>query len=122
MDGWRCSDERISVIKGKVAKVIEDRSNEALVVEAEDILSGQKIRVNADLVVLATGMVASADGDNRLPNIGYDADHFVEPDSTAPGIFAAGCARGPVDVATAAQDATAAAMKCIEAIHGAAVR
>jgi quinone-modifying oxidoreductase subunit QmoA len=116
------SDEKVSVIKGKVAKIIEDPSGRELVVEAEDILSGQKMRVNVDLVVLATGMVASADGDKHMPDIGYDADQFVEPHSTAPGIFAAGCARGPVDVATAAQDATAAAMKGIQAIHGAAVR
>ena len=68
------SDEKTSVIKGKVAKVIEDHISEALVVEAEDILSGQKMRVTADLVVLATGMVASTDGENRMPNIGYDAE------------------------------------------------
>ena len=116
------SDANVSVVKGKVAKIVADPSGKALVVEAEDILSGQKMRVNVDLVVLATGMVASTNGDRPASEIDYDADHFIDPNSTAAGIFAAGCARGPVDVATAAQDATAAAMKSIQAIHGAAAR
>jgi quinone-modifying oxidoreductase subunit QmoA len=112
----------ISVIKGKVAKIVEDPKEHTLIVEAEDTVSAKKIRVNVDLVVLATGMVANLEGEKPAAEIVYDEDHFVSPDSTAPGIFVAGCARGPVDVATAAQDATAAALKAINGIRAAAER
>lgn len=116
------SDPNISTMKGKVAKIIEDSTTRELVVEAEDILSAQKFRVKVDLVVLATGMVPSVEEKKPAAPVGYDGDHFILPDQAAPGIYAAGCARGPADVATSVQDATAAALKAIQAIHGAAAR
>jgi len=116
------SDKNVSVMKGKVAKVIEDPTDKELIVEAEDILSAQKFRVKVDLVVLATGMVASLEESKPEGQVAIDKDHFVLHDESAPGIYVAGCARGPVDVATAVQDATAAALKAIQAIHGAAAR
>ncbi len=116
------SDKNVSVMKGKVAKIIEDPASKELIVEAEDILSARKFRVNVDLVVLATGMVANMEEKKPAAEAGYDKDHFVIADKSAPGVYVAGCARGPVDVATAAQDATAAALKAIQAIHGAGER
>ncbi|MFB3122966.1 MAG: heterodisulfide reductase subunit A, partial [Candidatus Binatia bacterium] len=116
------TDENVSVMKGKVAKIIEDPTSKQLIVEAEDILSAQIFRVKVDLVVLATGMVPSMEEKKPAAEVGYDKDHFVLPDESAPGIYAAGCARGPVDVATSAQDATAAALKAIQAIHSAVQR
>ena len=99
-----------------------DRKRRELIVEAEHILSAEKIRVTVDLVVLATGMLASLEANKPAAQMGYDRDHFILPDQAAPGIFAAGCARGPVEVATAVQDATAAALKAMRAIHTAARR
>lgn len=116
------SDPNISTIKGKVARIIEDPAAKELIVEAEDILSAEKLRVKVDLVVLATGMVSSVEEKKPAADIRYDKDHFVLSEDTAPGIFAAGCARGPVDVATSVQDATAAALKAIGTIQTAARR
>jgi quinone-modifying oxidoreductase subunit QmoA len=116
------SDKNVSVMKGKVAKIIEDPTSGELTVEVEDILSAQKFRLKVDLVVLATGMVANMEESKPEAPLGYDKDHFILPDESAPGIYVAGCARGPVDVASAVQDATAAALKAIQAIHGAAER
>jgi quinone-modifying oxidoreductase subunit QmoA len=113
------TDENVSVMKGKVAKIIEDPASKQLIVEAEDVLSEKIFKVTVDLVVLATGMVASSEERKPLAEVDYDKDHFVLPDSSAPGIYAAGCARGPVDVATSAQDATAAALKAIQTIQSA---
>ncbi|HEV2387865.1 MAG TPA: CoB--CoM heterodisulfide reductase iron-sulfur subunit A family protein [Candidatus Acidoferrales bacterium] len=110
------ADPGVSVMKGKVAAIVEDRSTGELIVQAEDILSSRKISLRVDLVVLATGMASSVDQPPEGP-LAYDNDGFLLPDETAPGIFAAGCARGPVDVATAVQDATAAALKAMRAIH-----
>ncbi|MFQ5851168.1 MAG: FAD-dependent oxidoreductase [Candidatus Binatia bacterium] len=114
------SDVNVSVMKGKGAKIIEDSATKELMVEAEDILSVRKFRVKVDMVVLATGMVSSLAEGRPTAQVVCDQDHFVLPDESAPGIYAAGCARGPVDVATSVQDATAAALKAIQAIHTAA--
>ncbi|MEK7879271.1 MAG: CoB--CoM heterodisulfide reductase iron-sulfur subunit A family protein [candidate division NC10 bacterium] len=116
------SDRHVSVIKGKVARVAEDPATRQLIVEAEHILSGEKIQLSVDLVVLATGMVPSLEGGDLAGAIALDRDHFVEPDRTAEGIFVAGCARAPVDVAASVQDATAAAIKAIGTIQSAARR
>ena len=116
------SDPNVSVVKGKVARIAEDSTTGTLVVEAEDILSARKTTINVDLVVLATGMASGVDPTESGLPVGYDSDAFVLPDETAPGIFAAGCARGPVDVATSVQDATAATLKAIQAIHRAGER
>lgn len=108
----------VNLIKGKVAKIVDDGGD--LVVEAEDTLAMAKRRVAVDMVVLATGMAAALDNGKPKGDIAFDDDHFVVAGETAPGIFAAGCARGPVDVATAVQDATAVTMKAIGAIQNAA--
>jgi quinone-modifying oxidoreductase subunit QmoA len=116
------SDPGIAIVKGKVARIDEDPATRNLVVEAEDILSARKTRLTADLVVLATGMASSLrDGPPPAP-IALDADAFVLPEVAGAGIFAAGCARGPADVATATQEGTAAALRAIQTIQLAARR
>lgn len=114
------ADPNVRAVKGKVAKIAAGPHG-TLTIEAEDILSAEKLRVDADLVVLATGMEASLT-ENGGDAVAMDKDRFVIADETAPGIFAAGCARGPVDVATATADATAAALKAIQTIHQSAAR
>ena len=81
------SDPNVAVIKGKVAKIVEDPATRMLIVEAEDILSAEKISVEADLVVLATGMVANMADGRPGSDLGYDKDHFLLPGESAPGIF-----------------------------------
>jgi len=116
------ADDGVEVIKGKVGRIVDDPVTGELLVEAEEIMSPKKRQVAVDMVVLATGMVASVE--SGLPTAGLvcDKDHFLLPDQPSPGLFAAGCARGPVDVATAVKDATAAAMKAIGAINSATQR
>lgn len=112
------SDEHITVTKGKVARITADALLRQLVVEAEDILSAEKMRLAVDLVVLASGMVPSLAASTISGPIALDGDHFVTA-GTGEGIFAAGCAKGPFDVATSVQDATAAAALAIETIQSA---
>ena len=111
------SDPNISAIKGKVAKLAEDPATGGMVVEAEDILSAQKMKINADLVVLASGMEASLADGMLAGAVATDTDRFVLEAESTPGIFAAGCARGPVDVATATSDATAAALMAMRTLQ-----
>lgn len=109
-------EENVTLIKGKVAKITEDPEKKDLVVEAEDILSGRKIRVKTALVVLATGIVPTT-GEWKIPtDIPCDEYGFIASDSKDRGIIAAGCAKSPADVATSVQDATAAALKAIQCV------
>ena len=105
-------DEKVSFIKGKVAEIIEDQG--ALKVTAEDQLSGKLFSEKVDLVVLATGMVPST-ADAKVPaNILYDENGFIFSNGKNLGIYGAGCVKKPMDVASAVQDATAAALKAIQ--------
>ena len=114
------ADHAIEIVKGKIARIVDDPATGKLVVEAEDILSFEKRRLPVDLVVLASGMVSSLAAGRPAGPLALDRDSFVMPAGTGDGIFAAGCAKAPVDVATSVQDATAAAAMAIETIQTAA--
>jgi len=108
---WSVRDNaNVTLIKGKVARITEDPSGDA-VVEAEDIFSGKKIKESFDMVVLATGMEASLKG-AKIPALQYNGDGFVL--NTKAGISAVGVAKAPLDVQRSVQDATGAAVKCIQ--------
>ncbi len=108
------ADNKISFIKGKVAKITEDAATKSLTVVAEDILSGQKIYKTVDMVVLATGMVPNGMKSPMPADIVYDEFGFIVADLQSPGIYTAGCAKKPADVASCIQDATGAALKAIQ--------
>ncbi|MEF9426047.1 MAG: CoB--CoM heterodisulfide reductase iron-sulfur subunit A family protein [Candidatus Mariimomonas ferrooxydans] len=111
-------DENVSLIKGKVAKVSEDPATKDIIVEAEDILAGGKIKVNVDLCVLATGMVP-ATAELKLPSeIKINENGFMVPGKDQKGIYAVGCIKDPMDVAKSVQGATGAALKAIQTVGG----
>lgn len=115
-------DEGIVFVKGKVASVepVGDSENGGQMrVEAEDILHGGKIRVDVDLVVLATGMepTVKTEGLPGLP-VPLDEDGFIGEQLQQPGIYAAGVAKAPVDVNSSIQDATGAALQAIQTLVG----
>ena len=89
------AEDNVTLIKGKVAKVEADPASDKV-----------------DLVVLATRMEPSTATDKVPTDVAYDESGFVI--SGKPGIYAAGCTRKPLDVATANRDATAAALKAIQ--------
>jgi heterodisulfide reductase subunit A-like polyferredoxin len=101
-------EKGIELIKGKVAKVEEKDGK--VVVTAEDTATGQKIRKEVDMLVLATGMQPSL-AENPIPGIELDEYGFVKE---KPGIFAAGVAMKPLDVMFSNETATAAALKAIQ--------
>jgi len=110
----RQEDEKISLIKGKVAKIEEDPSSKDLVVEAEDILSGRRVRQKVNLVVLAGGMVPAEIGAGVAGGLKRDDYGFLLPEQDQSGILTAGCAKRPVDVASSVRDATGAALKALQ--------
>jgi quinone-modifying oxidoreductase subunit QmoA len=109
-------DEKLSLIKGKVAKITEG-SDGSLEVEAEDTLTTEKVRQNVDLVVLATGLVPTGTGDTQVDGgLKTDEFGFLTTEQDHPGLLAAGCAKRPTDVATCVRDATGVAMKALKSV------
>ena len=100
----------VKFVKGKVGKVRQGQGG-ALILRVEDIEAGRLLEVEADLVVLATGMVSRRPEDATLPIL-RDTDGFALDDRAA-GVFAAGVARRPEDVAATVRDATGAAAKAL---------
>ncbi|MDL2316507.1 FAD-dependent oxidoreductase [Desulfovibrio sp. OttesenSCG-928-A18] len=111
------ADERISLVKGKVAGLEADEASGDVILEVEDAVRGHKSKVRHDLVVLATGMQPSLAGDANPYGVTVDADGFIV-DGEDKGIFAAGCAKQPLDVMRSAQSGTSAALKAIQTVRG----
>ena len=106
------ADEKILLTKGKIVSITEDPTTKDVILEGEDILSGQKIRRTFDMAVLATGMQPNT-SEEKVPASGvtYDEFGFV---MSGNGIHASGVAKRPMDVATCMQDSTGAAVKALQ--------
>lgn len=100
----------VNLIKGKVASIEQAPESDDVIVIAEDMLNGQKIRKKVDMVVLATGMQPEG-FEIKVPGLKYAVDGFV---IDAEGVYATGCAKAPMDVAGCGKDATGAALKAIQ--------
>jgi quinone-modifying oxidoreductase, subunit QmoA len=105
-------DPQLELIKGKVAKVVEESKTGDLLVTAEDVLSGRKTERRFDLVVLATGMVPQTEG--LPPGFMLDESQFIRNIPEKPGLYGTGCARRPAEVTVTLQDATGAALKALQ--------
>ncbi len=109
------SDEKTKFIKGVVANISEDSLSGDLILDAEDILSGKKIKFRADMVVLASGMVPNGP-DIKTGNIkfDYDANGFLFNQNENSGIFSTGVAKNPADVYGSIQASTGAALSVLQ--------
>ena len=116
----RVQKERIVYRRGNPSEVY--RRNGKLVVRAEDTLLGEPFELEADLVVLASGLVPRREEDILKNMLGLEnsSDKFyaeapgLDPIMTKKeGIFLAGCCQGPKDIPdTVAQASGAAALAC----------
>ena len=123
------NDPGVMLTKGDVTGVAE-AGNGNLYVEMENSLLGDKVKVEADLVVLATGIVPATVDDPvlnlkyrqgpGLPDLelfdGFADSNFIcfQYETRRTGIYAAGCVRQPMNIAEAQEDATGAALKAIQ--------
>ncbi len=101
-------NKNIELLKGKVGKISE-KENGNLILEAEDILSGKKIKYEAEMAVLATGIVPT----ELNLNLNTDQNNFFT-DMQIDGIYPVACSHKPMDVSASVKDATAAALKAIQ--------
>jgi quinone-modifying oxidoreductase subunit QmoB len=124
-------DPGIFMSKGTVNGV--SQNGDGLTVDAEDTLLGEKLRVKADLVVLAAGMVP-ATKDDPVVNMAYrqgpgfrdidlfdgyvDSNYICFPYETQrTGIYAAGAIRRALTVEDSIEDASGAVLKAIQCIE-----
>jgi heterodisulfide reductase subunit A len=117
----RVQKEGVFYHRGSVSEIY--KKGDKLVVRAEDTLSGELIEEEADLVVLATGLVPRKDATQmmRIFNISPDSDGFflerhikLDPIATlTDGVFIAGCCQGPKDIPDTVAQASAAAARAL---------
>jgi quinone-modifying oxidoreductase subunit QmoA len=70
-------DENIFFIKGKVAEVSENPDTKKITVVAENAVTGEKVRQEVDLAVLATGMQPTAASAKLPADLNYNEDGFI---------------------------------------------
>jgi heterodisulfide reductase subunit A len=112
-------EEGILYLRGRVSRLFRD--NDHVVVWGVDTLTGKKVEIAADMVVLATAIIPSR-GARELAekmHIETDEDGFLTEaqwklypvESGVEGIYVAGCAQGPKDIADTVAQGNAAASK-----------
>jgi heterodisulfide reductase subunit A len=113
----RVRKEGILYRRGNPSEII--RRGERVVVRAEDTLLGELVEVEADLVVLAVGMLPSRSTGElaQTLHLRLGEDGFFQEahpklrtvESSVEGIFLAGCCQGPKDIPDTVAQAKAAA-------------
>lgn len=112
---WKVKDDpNVTLTKGKVAGITEDPATGDVILEAEDIFGGKKIKKSFDMIVLAAGMVPSTRNSKIPVDVSLTPDGFVLPATLKKGVYAVGSLKSPVDVAKSVQDATGVAIKSIQ--------
>ena len=111
----------VHYIKGLVGKVVPE--NGVLKVQASDLLGGQQLHIDADMVVLATAIEPDESARplaTKLTASMDTNDFFTEAhpklrpvESPTAGIFLAGACQGPKDIPETVAQASAAAAKAI---------
>lgn len=107
--------EGVKLVKGKVGRI--EQGNGVLKLHVEDVEQVKLIEAEADLVVLATGMVPNAVDDDLALFTRKDEEGFVLDDLDS-RVTVAGVARRPEDVASSVRDATGAAARAVIAAAG----
>jgi heterodisulfide reductase subunit A2 len=113
-------EEHVLYVRGRVSRVTQH--GDKLRVYGVDTLSGQRVEVDADLVVLATAVVPAGGDLARKLRAPTDANGFfqeVHPklrpaETLTAGVFLAGAAQAPKDIPDTVTQASAAASKALE--------
>ncbi len=121
------ADDAILMTKGVIETVTD--TGTYVEVTVKDSLLDDQVSLNADMVVLATGMVPNTTSDlhlqyrlgEGLPEIEYDFSdsHFIcfPYETRRTGIYAAGTVRAPMDMEMSGEDGAGAMMKAIQCVE-----
>jgi heterodisulfide reductase subunit A len=114
-------EDEAAYLRGRVSKVWLE--NGKLMVRGVDTLLGKPVEIQADMVVLATAMVAQPDAKEfaKTIGIGYDEYGFFNEahlklrpvESSTAGIYLAGACQSPKDIPDSVAQASASASKVL---------
>jgi len=117
----RAVNDGVLYLRGKVSRIFRD--GDKLLVWGVDTLSGHRVEVSCDLVVLGMAMVPSPGVKDLARKLGILTDEygfFVEShpklrplETTVPGVYLAGTAQGPKDIPDSVAQASGAAGKVL---------
>lgn len=118
----RVQDEyKVLYLRGRVSKIFP--RGDKLIVRGADTLSGTQIEISADLVVLATGLIARPDAVEvaQMLGIPYDKNRlFTElhtklapVETVTTGIFLTGACQSPKDIPDTVATASAGSVKAL---------
>jgi len=120
----RARDKGIRLIRGKVGEVSEDPETKDVKLRVYSSLTDEMLNIRADLVVLSTAALPSKGTQQIAKVLNLDADqngfltesHFglMPQETKTKGIYIAGFAQGPKDIAYSVSQARAAASKVAE--------
>jgi heterodisulfide reductase subunit A len=114
----------VKYVRSRVAQITAD-GDQNPIIHYEDSATSRPAQMAVDLAVLATSLIprASTAALARTLEIELDSYGFVKTDplapvdTTRPGVFAAGCCRGPFDIPESVTQASAAAARAASAIY-----
>ena len=99
-------EDGLVYIRGRISKLFRD--GDKIMVWGSDTLTGKRVEIAADMVVLAMAMIPRPDAKQMAKTLGIETDEFgfmkalhprLKPsESTVPGIFVAGCCQSPKDI------------------------
>ncbi|MBE0479177.1 CoB--CoM heterodisulfide reductase iron-sulfur subunit A family protein, partial [Candidatus Aerophobetes bacterium] len=114
--------DRILYIRGRVSKLFKN-GNGKIEVWGADTLTGKKVQILADMVVLSMAMLPSGGAKNLAESLRLATDTYgflteahpkLRPvESLTAGFFLAGCAQAPKDIPETVAQASAAACKVV---------
>lgn len=108
-------------LRGRVSRIFE--KGRKLIVRGADTLSGSQIEIKADLVVLATGLVAQDKAEKlaQMLHIPYDKNNLYTEahpklapvETITSGVFLTGACQSPKDIPDTVATASAASVKAL---------
>jgi len=114
-------EDHVHYIRGRVSRIYEE--NGKYIVRGEDTIAGMPVTIDADMVVLATAMVAQPDSVKLAQTIGMSYDKYGFYNEAHPklrpvevstaGVFLAGACQAPKDIPESVSMASAAAAKSL---------
>jgi heterodisulfide reductase subunit A len=117
----RARELGVNFIRGRISQINEDPKTKNLFIRAEDMMLGDPLELEAELVVLSTAAIPSKGSDevSRILSITRGADGFfmeshpkLKPlDTSVDGIFLAGACQGPKDIPYSVSQGSGAAAR-----------
>lgn len=115
-------EDDVNYVRGRVSRIYE-KNGKLMVVGVDTLLNSKPITIEADLVVLATAVVANQEAESLAQklHISYDQHHFfteahpkLKPvETNTAGIMLAGACQSAKDIPESVSQASASASKAI---------